>query len=32
MEHEKLEDARKTYDEDCERFQKYMTEMDNLAE
>jgi hypothetical protein len=32
MEQEKLAEAKKTFEEDCERFQKYMSEMDILAE
>jgi len=28
MEHEKLEEARKTFEDDCDRFKKYMNEME----
>ena len=32
MEQEKLEEARRTFSEDCDRFDKYMNEMATLAE
>ncbi len=32
MEMEKLEEAQKTFEEDCERFKKYTIEMDAMAE
>jgi hypothetical protein len=32
MEQEKLAEAQKTFQEDCERFTKYMSEMDFMAE